>query len=200
LLPLEGMRGTAAVAREAGLRIHLDGARLWNASIASGIPEARYAEVADTVSVCLSKGMGCPVGSVLAADAMTIDRARHVRKRLGGGMRQVGLLASAGLYALDHHRERLHEDHRRARVLAAGLAPIPELRVDPEAIETNIVIIEVLRGIQQEWTDDLAAAGVLVVPFGRTSVRAVTHLDVDDQGITRAIRAFEDVAERRRGG
>jgi threonine aldolase len=197
VLPLDQMQETAAAAREAGLRIHLDGARLWNAAIASGVSESRYAAVCDTVSVCLSKGMGAPIGSILSADAETIARARHVRKRLGGGMRQVGILAAAGLYALEHHRERLAEDHRRAHTLAAGLAGIEGLRLDVDATETNIVIIELERGNPQEWLEELQQAGVLVVPFGRSALRAVTHLDIRDEDLTRAVEAFRVVAGRR---
>jgi threonine aldolase len=197
VLSLERMRETALVAREAGLQIHLDGARLWNAAVASGIAESRYAELADTVSVCFSKGMGAPVGSVLAADSDTIARARRVRKRLGGGMRQVGILAAAALYSLDHNRERLLEDHRRARSLAAGLAEIAGLRVDLDAVETNIIIIELEQGSAQEWMEELERIGVLVVPFGPSTLRAVTHLDIGDEDLTRAIEAFRDVAGRR---
>jgi len=197
VLSLERMRETWVAAREAGLQIHLDGARLWNAAVASGVAESRYAELADTVSVCFSKGLGAPIGSMLAADAETIERARHVRKRLGGGMRQVGILAAAALYALDHHRQRLAEDHRRARSLAEGLAGIAGLRVDLDAVETNIIIIELERGSVQEWMEELERAGVLVVPFGPATLRAVTHLGVDDEDLSRAVAAFRDVAGRR---
>ena len=197
VLPLERMRETAAAAREAGLRIHLDGARLWNAAIASGVSESRYTEICDTVSVCFSKGLGAPIGSVLAADAETIARARHVRKRLGGGMRQVGILAAACLFALDHHMERLAEDHRRARTLAAGLVEIPGLLVDLDATETNIVVIKLDQGSPQEWIDELQRAGILVVPFGPAALRAVTHLDIRDEDLERVVAAFRAVAGRR---
>jgi len=200
VLPLEGMKETVSVAREAGLKIHLDGARLWNAAIASGIDESRYAELADTVSVCLSKGMGAPIGSVLAGEAEMIECARHVRKRLGGGMRQVGILAAAGLYALDHHRERLIDDHRRAQTLAAGLANVPTLSVDVDSVETNIVIVQLSKGTPHEWVEAMSAAGVLIVPFGRSEVRVVTHLDLDDDAIESAIAAFSSVAKTFEGG
>jgi len=121
VLPLEGMRSTAAAARSAGLRLHLDGARLWNASVKSGIPEAAYAELFDSVGVCLSKGLGAPVGSLICGDAAFVDRARYVRKRLGGGMRQVGIIAAAGLHAVQNHRDRLKDDHDRAQRLAGAL-------------------------------------------------------------------------------
>ena len=200
VLPLDGMQETARVARHAGLQIHLDGARLWNASAASGIPESRYTELCDTVSVCFSKGMGAPIGSMLASDAETIARARHVRKRLGGGMRQVGILAAAALYALDHHRERLAEDHLRARRLAEGLAEIPGLLIDLDSVETNIIVIGFGDGSPQEWIEDLERVGVLVVPFGPSALRAVTHLDITDEDLPRALAGFAEVAGRRRTG
>jgi threonine aldolase len=186
VLPLETLRAIRRVAVEKGVPVHLDGARLWNASAATGIPESDFAAEADTVMVSLSKGLGCPVGSMLAGSAETIARARRIRRRLGGAMRQAGILAAAGLYALDHHRERISEDHRRARHLAEIAASVPGLEVVPP--ETNIVMIDILR-------DDLDAAAVLarldragvrMSQFGARRIRAVTHLDVDDDGIARA--------------
>jgi threonine aldolase len=200
VLPLDAMEETAAVAREAGIRIHLDGARLWNAAIASGIPERRYADLSDTVSVCFSKGMGAPIGSVVCGTTETIQRGRHVRKRLGGGMRQVGILAAAALHALDHHRDRMVEDHRRAHHLAKGVREITSLEVEPDQVETNIVIIGLKEGTPADWCAALAEAGVLVVPFGKASIRAVTHLDITDEGIERSLAVFAETARRRRGG
>jgi threonine aldolase len=167
-----------------GLAMHLDGARLWNAHVASGVPLATYGRLFDTVSVCLSKGLGAPVGSVLASSAETIAKARVWRKRLGGGMRQVGILAAAGLHALDHHVERLADDHRRARRLAEVLAEKAPGTVDPAEVETNIVVIAV------EGAAEVAAAcreqGVLVSTLDHRHLRAVTHLDADDEGVERA--------------
>ncbi|MCK5412089.1 MAG: aminotransferase class I/II-fold pyridoxal phosphate-dependent enzyme [Gemmatimonadetes bacterium] len=193
VLPLENMREIRVLASETGIPVHLDGARLWNASAASGVPLADFAAEADSVMVSLSKGLGCPIGSLLAGPLPLIERAWSVRKRLGGGMRQVGILAAAGLYALDHNLERLHEDHARARRLAAGAAEIEGLAADTP--DTNIVMIRVRR-------DDLDPAalsaalerdGVLILPGGSRRLRAVTHLDVSDDGIDRAIEALAGV-------
>src|SRR5690606_26818336 len=143
IMPLETMRAIRDIAARRGIPIHLDGARLWNASVATGIPEAMFAAEADTVMVTLSKGLGCPVGSLLAGTAELIEEAWYVRRRHGGGMRQSGILAAAGLYALEHHRERLAEDHARARRLAELLHGTPGIRVIPP--ETNIVMIDIVR-------------------------------------------------------
>jgi len=193
ILPLESMRGIRDVARRHGLKVHLDGARLWNASAASGVTEAEYAACADTVMVTLSKALGCPVGSILAGDADTMQRARVMRRRLGGSMRQSGILAAAGLYALDHHRTRLHEDHARAQTLARLGALVPGLRViEPE---TNILMFDITRpGVSASAVlAQLAERGVLMTEFTPTRIRAVTHLDVDDAGISRAAEALAAV-------
>lgn len=166
-----------------GVRLHLDGARLWNAHVATGIDLASIAGLFDTASVCLSKGLGAPVGSVLVSDCARIAEARIWRKRYGAGMRQVGILAAAGLHALDHHVDRLAEDHRRAAHLARVVAEARPGCVDPGRVDTNIVVIELGAGASAA---DLAArareAGVLVSVVGATTVRLVTHLDVDDRG------------------
>ena len=178
------------VARAAEVGVHLDGARLWNACAQTGHTPREYGAVADTVMVCLSKGLGAPVGSLLAGDAETMARAWRVRRRLGGGMRQSGILAAAGLYALDHHLDRLPEDHRRARRLAEGISEIPHLSV--VAPETNIVMIDIEdpKVSPGNLLEFLAGKGVLMGPFGPSRVRAVTHLDVDDQGVERALEAL----------
>jgi threonine aldolase len=168
-----------ALAREHGLGLHLDGARLWNAHVATGTALADLAAGFDTVSVCLSKGLGAPVGSVLASSAERIREARVWRKRYGAGMRQVGILAAAGLYALDNHIARLVDDHVRAKRLAA------ELGSDPDAVETNIVVLEVDDAATVAAT--AAEKEVLVSALGPRLLRFVTHLDVDDDGIDRAI-------------
>ena len=190
VLPLDAMRDIYALATEHDLPVHLDGARLWNASAASGVSEAEYAKHADTVMVTMSKALGCPVGSLLASDAVRAERARIMRRRLGGTMRQTGILAAAGLYALDHHRDRLHEDHARARTLARLAAEIPALRViEPE---TNIVMMEITKPGETAASvvGKLQEQGVLLVEFTATRMRAVTHLDVDDDGIQRAADAL----------
>jgi threonine aldolase len=190
ILPLDRLAALAAAARERGLAVHLDGARLWNASVATGIPIRTWAAHADSVMMCFSKGLGAPVGSILAGRAEFIRRARRARKQWGGGMRQVGVLAAACLHALDHHVERLADDHRRAKRLAAGAREAQGVRV-PEP-ETNIVMIE----LHHEGLDRgallaaLAARGVWMGPSGPRRIRAIAHLDVDDAGIERAIAAF----------
>lgn len=193
ILPIESMRGVKRVAERYRLPVHLDGARLWNASAATGIAEADFAACADTVMVTLSKGLGCPVGSLLAGEADLIERGRVVRRRLGGAMRQVGMLAAAGLYALDHHRDRLVEDHQRAHSLAGLAAGIPGLRViEPE---TNIVMFEIERANldAEAIVRALDTHDVRMVEFTRRRVRAVTHLDVDDEDIATAARTLRAV-------
>jgi threonine aldolase len=177
--PPDQVAAVQKLAREHGLAVHLDGARLWNAHAATGTPLPELAAGFDTVSVCLSKGLGAPVGSLLASSAERIREARVWRKRYGAGMRQVGVLAAAGLYALDHHVARLADDHARAKRLAAALD------VDPSTVDTNIVVLDV---------DDAAAVAVaaaeqdvLVSALGPRLLRLVTHLDVDDDGVDHAI-------------
>ena len=196
IVPLERLRALQAVARARGLRVHLDGARLWNASVATGVPISAWAATADTVMMCFSKALGAPVGSILVGDRPVIAEARRVRKRWGGGMRQVGILAAACLYALDHHVERLADDHRRARTLAAGFRQAAGVRVDEP--DTNIVIVG-LEHLALEPGRVLAALrerGVWMVPFGARRLRAIVHLDVDDGGVARAASVFgEAVAD-----
>ncbi|HEX2079245.1 MAG TPA: GntG family PLP-dependent aldolase [Longimicrobium sp.] len=186
VLPLAQLERVAALAHERGVAVHLDGARLPNASAASGVPMAEYAASADTVMVAVSKGLGAPVGSLLAGSAETMQRAWRVRRRLGGGMRQAGILAAAALYALHNHLPLLQHDHRRARELAARAAGVEGLAV--AAPETNIVMID-LAEPRLEPGALLAALerrGVRMAQFGARRLRAVTHLDVDDGGIARA--------------
>jgi threonine aldolase len=196
IMPLATLRALSDAARAHGMRVHLDGARLWNASVATGVPIADWAATADTVMMCFSKGLGAPVGSILAGRADVVRQARRVRKRWGGGMRQVGILAAACLHALDHHLDRLAEDHARAKRLAAGLRAVPGVSV-PEP-ETNIVLIELEDPAlaPKPVLDALRARGVWMVAFGGRRLRAVAHLDVDDAGLARAIEAFrESVAD-----
>ena len=170
VLPLDDLRALRAFADEVGCGIHIDGARIWNAHVATGVPLSAYGAVADVMSVCLSKGLGAPVGSLAlgTADAMAETRVR--RKRMGGGMRQVGILAAAGLHALEHHLERLADDHAHARLLAEACG------VDPAGVDTNIVVVA-----RDDAPDFVARArdeGVLVSAVGPSAVRIVTHLDV----------------------
>jgi threonine aldolase len=185
----------AARARARGLALHLDGARIWNAAIASGVPERELAAPFDTVSACFSKGLGAPIGSVIAGGRDDVERARRFRKMLGGGMRQVGVLCAAALHALDHHRARLADDHANARRLADGLAALAGVRLDAASVETNIVIFEMAEGSgvpAAELARRTEAAGVRLHAIAPTRLRAVTHLDVDAAGIDRAIAAVRD--------
>jgi threonine aldolase len=174
--------------REAGVAVHLDGARIWNASIASGVDLATYGRLADTASVCFSKGLGTPVGSVLVGSAERIATGRLWRKRLGGGMRQVGVLAAACLYALDHHLDRLAEDHEHAQLLAKRLG------VDPSTVETNMVVLDDVAA--PVVAEAAKARGVLVSQVSARRIRLVTHLDVDRAGIDRAADVLAELLDR----
>ncbi len=183
--PEDAIAAVASAARETGLRLHMDGARLWNAHVATGVAPARYAGWADSVSVCFSKGLGAPVGSVIAGSADFIAEARFHRKKYGGAMRQVGILGAACLYALDHHVERLAEDHANAALLADRLSQVPDLEI-PHPVQSNIVIVE-LAGMGLAAGDIvalLAEAGVLAGVADHTRVRFVTHLDVSTKQVT----------------
>lgn len=187
-LPLDYLDAAGEFCRERGLGLHIDGARLFNAALASGVPARRLLQAADSVSVCFSKGLGAPVGSVLLGSQALIERARRWRKVTGGGWRQAGMLAAACLYALDHHVARLAEDHERAARLADGLRDLPGLRVLGQ--HSNMVFLEVPVARQAVLRDHLADAGVRLSIGYLPSVRLVTHLDVDDAGIERALAAF----------
>jgi threonine aldolase len=185
--PLERIREVANIARRQGLAMHLDGARLWNASVATGIAERDYAASFDSVSVCFSKGLGAPIGSVLCGSRDFIQRARRFRKMFGGGMRQVGILAAGALYALEHQRSRLADDHANARALAQGLARLPGIELDPATIQTNIVFFNVKTVQAKELVQRLERAGVRMLALGPTSIRAVTNLMVKAEEIPRAV-------------
>ena len=189
IFPLEEFAAVAAEARGLGLKVHLDGARLFNAEVATGIPAREWCEHAGTVSVCSSKGLGAPVGSLLAGDKETIREARRVRKAFGGGMRQAGVIAAASLYAFEHHLERLAEDHERAKRLAAGLDAAGH-RVEPP--ETNIVLVHVEDAGQ--FLHGLASEGVLATPRSKGAVRLCTHLDIGDEEIDVAVEAVSRLA------
>ncbi len=197
IYPLDRIQDLARAARAHDLRLHLDGARLWNASAATGTAERDYAAPFDTVSVCLSKGLGAPVGSVLAGSTDVIREAHRYRKLFGGGMRQVGVLAAGGLYALEHHRPRLAEDHRKARRLAEGLADCPAFVLDATTVETNIVIFDVLEGDAQPVLEALRAHGVAMVPFGPATIRATTHLNVSMDDVEVALTIVHRLFGRR---
>ena len=189
--PLETVKGVLEVARRHDLRAHMDGARLMNAVVASGVSAAEYAGGFDTAWVDFTKGLGAPVGAVLAGSRELMDEAWRYKQMLGGAMRQAGVIAAAALYALDHHVERLAEDHANARALAEGLAEIPGVHIDPATVDTNIVVFDVEDG--GALLAQLHQRGVEMTPISPTRVRAVTHLDVDREGIVRALTAVSDV-------
>lgn len=187
--PLEVYDAVAAQCRASGLALHLDGARLFNASVASGQPVTRLARGADTVQVCFSKGLGCPFGAVLGLPASLWPRARRLKQALGGCLRQAGVAAGAMLYALDHHVERLADDHRRARRLADGIGAVRGLEVEP--VETNLVFFRTRAKAPGVIVESMLAQGVRVAAAGPDRLRACLHLDVDDAGVERAVRAVE---------
>src|SRR5215203_4060789 len=196
VFPLEDFAAVAATAKELGLEVHLDGARLFNAQAATGIPASEWCAHANTVSVCSSKGLGAPVGSLLAGDEETIREARRARKAFGGGMRQAGIIAAASLYAFEHHVERLAEDHERARRLAAGLA---DAGYRVEMPETNIVLVEV--GNPEKFLAELAEEGVLATPHTASTIRCVSHHDApnDMQKVVDAcVQASAEVEAQRK--
>jgi len=195
VFPLGEIARIGELCRREGLKFHMDGARLLNASVASGVSPGEFASPVDSTSICLSKGLGCPVGSVLAGSSDFIERAKRFRKMFGGGMRQVGILAAAGLYALEHNVDRLADDHANARRLAEAIAGLPGVGVDLEAVQTNIVIIDVSGSklTAPEAQELLKSEGVLVLPRDMRTLRAVTHLDVSREDIEHAIKCFRKV-------
>jgi threonine aldolase len=192
--PLPTIREVLEVAERHDLRRHLDGARLLNAVVASGVPAADFARGFDTAWLDFTKGLGAPVGAVLVGSADLIEEAWRYKQMWGGAMRQAGIVAAAGLYALDHHVERLAEDHANARVLADGLASVPAVDLDADRVETNIVIFEVADA--PALTGTLWEAGVEVTPLGPRRVRMVTHLGVDRAGVERPLQAVRDAMAR----
>jgi threonine aldolase len=191
--PLETQREVLAAAADLRLAAHLDGARLWHASAATGISEAEYAAGFDSVSVCFSKGLGAPIGSALAGSAAFIARARRFKQLYGGGFRQAGMMAAGALHAIEHHRERLVDDHRRARTLAAAMAALPGLEVDVEGVETNIIRFRSVAMPATELAQRCRERGVVFLAYNRRDLRAVTHLDVSDEDIEVATQVFEGV-------
>ena len=194
----EEIAAVSAVAHEAGVPVHLDGARLFNAAVALKRPATEFARPVDSVTFCLSKGLGAPVGSVICGSAEFIGRARRVRKMLGGGMRQAGIIAAAGVVALERMVDRLAEDHANARRLAEGLAKLPGLVVDLSSVQTNIVIVRVDGGpaATEALVRGCAARKVKVHAMGPAAIRCVTHKDVDGEDITRTLEAFRELTGR----
>lgn len=182
VLPLDDLYDVRDFAHDNGIKVHLDGARIWNAHVATGVPLADYGAVADVMAVCLSKGLGAPAGSLLLGSQAAVDEARVRRKRLGAGMRQVGILAAAGLHALDHHVERLADDHAHARLLAEAVG------ADPAGVDTNIVAFDV--DDAPGFVGRARAAGVLVGAVGARTIRLVTHLDVTTSDAEQAARVL----------
>jgi threonine aldolase len=195
--PITAIAEISGWARAHGLAMHLDGARLMNAVVATGIPAAEWARYFDTVSICFSKGLGAPIGSALAGSGDAITETQRLRKVVGGGMRQAGIVAAGALYALENHVERLAEDHENAKLLARVVEQTPGLELESGQVETNLVWITVdpTLGTAREFADRLKAKGVLVSALGAQVIRACTHLDVTRDDILRAIEAFQRVAE-----
>ncbi len=191
--PIPDLRAVAAVARENGLAVHIDGARVFNAALALGVDVREIADAGDTITFCISKGLGAPVGSVLCGPREKIAAAVRWRKMLGGGWREAGFIAAAGLYALDHHVERLEEDHANARTLAEGLAELPGVEIDLSRVQTNIVIFRPTSTPAARFLAEAAARGVRGGSMGDGAVRFVTSLGVDAAGIQAALAACEEV-------
>lgn len=195
VIPLEHFKEVREIADSKGLKVHLDGARIFNASISSGVPAFEFAKYVDSIMFCLSKGLGAPIGSMLAGPADFIEKARHVRKMLGGGMRQVGVIAAAGIIALEKMVDRLADDHKRAKTLAYALSEMPGIEIDPENIETNIIFFKVKRDdlTAPELIEKLKQRGVLALSLSSEDIRMVTHKDVDDSDVKHAIEAFKEI-------
>ncbi|WP_437201774.1 threonine aldolase family protein [Planctomicrobium sp. SH664] len=201
--PLAQLERICNWAHAHGLKTHLDGARIFNACLANGYTPAEVGAHFDTVSICFSKGLGCPMGSVLVGSRTEMERARRARKIFGGALRQAGIPAAACLYALDHHVERLKEDHLHARLLAEGLAKIPGIRVDADCVETNLVFFDIdpAVGTAAQLSAALRERGVRINPAGGVSrLRACTHLDVNADQIRRALQEVAASVERLRAG
>ena len=194
VLSVDYLRELRAIARAHDVPVHLDGARIFNAAAALGVPEATIAAEVDSVQSCLSKGLAAPVGSLLAGSSAFVEEARRNRKLVGGAMRQSGVIAAAGLVALNQMRDRLPEDHTRARRLAEGLAEIRGVGIDPTTVRTNIVIFRPPAGLDHlRVIEAMAAEGVLVSNYGTRGLRMVTHYQIDDDAIDAALRAAAHV-------
>lgn len=192
--PVDQLTEVCETARERGLALHLDGARLLNAAVKLGVPAHVLAAPFDTVTFCLSKGLGCPVGGLLAGDARRIERARRYKQALGGAMRQAGVIAAAGLYALERHVDRLADDHRRAHRLAEGLARLPGIEIELDRVQTNMVFFRITdtRFSPGSFVAALKERGLILSHGEGDELRAVTHLDVDDADIDRALQIIAE--------
>jgi threonine aldolase len=188
--PIEQLAEVADEARSRNLKLHMDGARLWNASVASGVSEREYASYVDSVAVCFSKGLGAPVGSVLVGEADFIAEARRFRKMFGGGMRQAGIIAAGALYALENHCDRLADDHANAKALAQGLAVMDGVEIDPAEVETNLVFFDVTAKPAAEIVDALKADGIGILATGPGRVRAVLNLGVTREDVDTVLTAI----------
>lgn len=182
------------LADKQGIHVHLDGARIWNAMTATGTDPGFFGTVADTISICFSKGLGAPVGSMMLASFQKIKKARRFRKMLGGGMRQVGLLAAAADYAVENHWPLLSDDHKRAKKLAAAVSEKKGLVIDTKSVESNIVIFDVEHETAETVLNQLAEKGVLMVPFGPKTIRATFHFQVDDDDLEQSIKAIDGLS------
>lgn len=182
-----------SVANELGLKVHLDGARIWNAITATGIEPEFFGSIADTISVCFSKGLGAPVGSMLLSSNELIQKGRRVRKLLGGGMRQVGLLAAAADYALENHWKLLKEDHRRAKELGLIIDLRSDMSIDLDAVQSNIVIFELKKATAAEFIEKAAEVGIRLVPFGPKKVRVVYHFQITESMHEQVLHFFKSV-------
>jgi L-allo-threonine aldolase len=195
VLPLNYLHQARDFVDEHGLKLHLDGARVANATVASGVSLAELAAPFDSVSLCLSKGLGAPVGSVLVGDGALIQRARRLRKMVGGGMRQAGFLAAAGQFALEHQFERLADDHRRARRLAEGLAALPGIALDLGQVQTNMLFLQLTQGESSSLLAFMKERGILFSGYGE--MRLVTHLQITDDDVAEVIDAFSEYCQGR---
>lgn len=195
VLPLDGIKAVHELATDAGLKLHIDGARIWNASVASGVPLAEYARWVDSLSVCFSKGLGAPVGSMILGTREFIERGRIYRKMWGGGMRQAGYLAAAALYAVEHHIDRLRDDHEKAKAFAASVGRTAGFHIDPTEVQTNMVFIDIAGTgkSQAEVLETLASRGIRMTPERQSSIRAVMHMEVSRRQVETAAEAIHDL-------
>ncbi len=198
--PIEQIKAVCERGRAHGLKLHMDGARLWHASIATGVSERDYASHFDSVSVCFSKGLGAPVGSALCGPKDFIAKARRFKQQFGGGFRQAGIIAAGALYALQHNRSRLAQDHEHAQLIARGIAQLPGIDIDPAGVETNIVRFRVTSIAAGEFATRLHAKGLYVLPSGMDGIRAIPYLNISRAQVEHAIKIIKDVAHEAHAG
>jgi threonine aldolase len=195
ILPLENIKDISGFAQSRNLKLHLDGARLWNASVATGISLKEYCKHFDSVSLCFSKGLGAPVGSIVVGDKDFIKQVHYYRKVYGGGMRQIGILAAACTYAVENHFQRLEEDHLRAKRFAEAISEIPAIKVDLETVQTNIIVfdVDIPNFNAENFLVKLEDNGVLMLEIDPNRIRAVTHLDLTDEDVDRAFNVIRNL-------